>query len=502
MRRASSSPPRCRPPSRPGPRRAFGTSRPIQALRERHQTQAKILKLRLKGLGLPIIDHGSHIVPVIVGDPVHTKMLSDMLLENFGIYVQPINYPTVPRGTERLRFTPSPVHGPEETDRLVRAMEDEEHPEPAKQRGFDDYELRLGDIMRGERATMGKSLLDVQRELRIKATYISAIENADPSAFETPGFVAGYVRSYARYLGLEPDWAFRTFCEEGRFDLGTSMGTGAKGARPADARGSGLRDPFTEPTVSFIPKGEARLSRLEPAAIGSLAVLLALTGALGYGGWSVLREVQRVQLTPVDQVPGVLAEISPLAEPSAVFAPAETAAVAPSPEIFDRLYRPQTLDAPVLVPRDGPIATLDPASVGVLADDPRERMLALSRGGAPELAGQEVNRAIAQALMGVDQGAETDAAPGVQVTAQPPEVALFAVQPSWVRVQQADGTIILEKILEAGERFVLPHVAQPHPPLAQHLPPQVAADHGGLGAGGGRRADHRADHDQHADTPT
>ena len=92
-------------------------------LREKHQEQAKILKMRLKGLGLPIIDHGSHIVPVIVGDPVHTKKLSDMLLSDFGIYVQPINFPTVPRGTERLRFTPSPVHGPLEIDALVKAMD-------------------------------------------------------------------------------------------------------------------------------------------------------------------------------------------------------------------------------------------------------------------------------------------------------------------------------------------------------------------------------------------
>ena len=94
-----------------------------QSLRDQHQSQAKILKMRLKGLGLPIIDHGSHIVPVIVGDPVHTKKLSDMLLSAYGIYVQPINFPTVPRGTERLRFTPSPVHGPKEIDALVKAMD-------------------------------------------------------------------------------------------------------------------------------------------------------------------------------------------------------------------------------------------------------------------------------------------------------------------------------------------------------------------------------------------
>ena len=93
------------------------------ALRARHQTQATILKYRLKGLGLPIIDHGSHIVPLFVGDPKHTKKLSDMLLTDHGIYVQPINYPTVPRGTERLRFTPSPVHGPREIDALVKALD-------------------------------------------------------------------------------------------------------------------------------------------------------------------------------------------------------------------------------------------------------------------------------------------------------------------------------------------------------------------------------------------
>ncbi len=94
-----------------------------QALRDRQQANARILKMRLKGLGLPIIDHGSHIVPVHVGDPVHCKALSDLLLEEDGIYVQPINFPTVARGTERLRFTPSPVHGSADIDVLVRALD-------------------------------------------------------------------------------------------------------------------------------------------------------------------------------------------------------------------------------------------------------------------------------------------------------------------------------------------------------------------------------------------
>jgi 5-aminolevulinate synthase len=94
-----------------------------QHLRDAQQLHARILKDRLKAIGLPLIDHGSHIVPVHVGNPVHCKALSDMLLEKFGIYVQPINFPTVPRGTERLRFTPSPVHDAAQIDTLVKAMD-------------------------------------------------------------------------------------------------------------------------------------------------------------------------------------------------------------------------------------------------------------------------------------------------------------------------------------------------------------------------------------------
>ncbi|GGW22760.1 5-aminolevulinate synthase 1 [Gemmobacter lanyuensis] len=102
---------------------AFLKTEEGQKLRDAQQLHARILKMRLRGLGLPIIDNGSHIVPVHVGNPVHCKMLSDMLLEHFGIYVQPINFPTVPRGTERLRFTPSPVHDSRQIDAVVKAMD-------------------------------------------------------------------------------------------------------------------------------------------------------------------------------------------------------------------------------------------------------------------------------------------------------------------------------------------------------------------------------------------
>jgi len=92
-------------------------------LRVAHQERAATLKQRFAEAGIPVMESESHIVPVFVGDPNHTKMISDILLEEHGIYVQPINYPTVPKGTERLRFTPSPDHDDGMMDALVTAMD-------------------------------------------------------------------------------------------------------------------------------------------------------------------------------------------------------------------------------------------------------------------------------------------------------------------------------------------------------------------------------------------
>ena len=311
-------------------------------------------------------------------------------------------------------------------------------PEVDKPKGFDDFDIRLGDLMRGERATLGKSLLDVQRELKIKATYIAAIENADISAFETQGFVAGYVRSYARYLGMDPDASFARFCKEAGFQVAHGMSAAASTASVSAARSravaSEYRDPLSNPNASFVPRAESAFARIEPGAVGSVIVLLALIGALGYGGWSVLQEVQRVQLAPVDQAPTVVAEIDPLGNvrgdaPLIRSAP-EAEVSAASGEITDRLYRPEALDVPVLTSRDGPIAAINPRAVPPVA-------------GATDLSvlpGDEPLQVVALA------------SPGVEV---------LAVRPSWVRVSSADGTVLFEKILDAGERYLVPAMEEP-----------------------------------------
>lgn len=308
--------------------------------------------------------------------------------------------------------------------------------EDDKPKGFDDFELRLGDLMRGERATLGKSLLDVQRDLKIKATYIAAIENADLSAFETPGFVAGYLRSYARYLGIDPEWAFERFSHEAGYKVSHGLSAAAATSQPGRPRVRVEYDePLANPNAIYIPRGETFWSQVEPGALGSVGVLVALIAVIGYGGWSILQEVQKVQLAPVDEAPSVLAEIDPL-QPAGVplagqAAPAALTEVAsaesPSEDPLDRLYRPQALEVPVLTARDGPIAAIDPDQTGVLA-------------GAGDSA---IDDAIDQALGG-----------DVQVVAQADAgVEILAVRPAWVQIGAPDGTVLFEKILDAGERY-------------------------------------------------
>lgn len=91
--------------------------------RQAQRHNVKSVRSKLDAIGVPHIDNPSHIIPVMVGDPVKCKYISDRLLAEHGIYIQPINYPTVPKGTERLRITPSPVHSAEDIAHLIDALE-------------------------------------------------------------------------------------------------------------------------------------------------------------------------------------------------------------------------------------------------------------------------------------------------------------------------------------------------------------------------------------------
>ena len=326
---------------------------------------------------------------------------------------------------------------------------------PANPPGFDDYELRLGDVMRGERATLGKSLLDVQRELRIRASYVAAIENCDISAFDAPSFIAGYVRSYAKYLGMDPDWTFRRFCEESGFQPTHGMAPAASGPKPT-RRPSDPAEALANPKALFIPQPESFWSTVEPRAVGSVFVLAVLAAGLGYGGWAVLQEVQKVNLTPGDQSPAVVTVLDPTQEatlPTPMAGDELALAELPQPEGLDRAFRPATLEVPVLTARDTPIAAIDPGLPAKVEAVPAEKRFAAMDYG-PQRPGMP------QPAM---QVADAQTEPGVVRTVAPdaPAVELLAARPAWVRVTSADGTVLLEKTLDAGERFALPALEQP-----------------------------------------
>ena len=312
--------------------------------------------------------------------------------------------------------------------------------------GFDSFELRLGDELRGERATLGKSLLDVQRDLRIKASYIAAIENCDLTVFENTGFLAGYVRSYARYLELDPESTYARFCAESNFkgahaDLGRRREGGDK-ARVSAINASAVND--FNPVFGNALGGQSR--SIDLSAFGPLFIIVALIAGLIFGGWTLLKDIQRVDIAPIEQSPVVLdtveiAGFSDGADTSTLDRSAEQAMD------LNRLYSNRALSVPVVTPRDGPIGAINSQMVSSFA--------------APIVPGADSGALVEnQAIVAAVETLAEIGNPQVTVAEHDPLISLFAQQEAWVRVSAADGSVLFEKVLAAGEEYTLPARAE------------------------------------------
>ena len=323
-----------------------------------------------------------------------------------------------------------------------------------KPKGFDDFELKLGDTLRGERATLGKSLVEVQNELKIKAAYISAIENCDPLAFDTPGFVAGYVRSYARYLNLDPDEVFSKFCSESGFATVHGMSDKASTVKP-DKNSALLPtdnfidgdELFNKSPTAIVDNSSKTFDKIEPGAIGSLAALICIVCGIGYGGLTLFNQIQTVEISPSDASPVVLTEISSelvTEENIDNFTASKT-----TNDQLDRLYRPQALEVPVLTARDGPISTLDPSF--------SKNFEMQQRSNFSETASNRSESNLTEQVLRINIEE-----PSIQVVQDlPPSVAVLVTENAWVQITAADGTVIYENIMLPGEEFVLPQLEVP-----------------------------------------
>ena len=320
-------------------------------------------------------------------------------------------------------------------------------------KGFDDFELKLGDTLRGERATLGKSLVEVQNELKIKAAYISAIENCDPIAFDTPGFVAGYVRSYARYLNLNPDEVFAKFCAESGFTTVHGMSNKASSIKsntdsallPSENFIDGEKL-FSKSPTAILDNSAKTFDKIEPGSIGSLVALICVVCGIGYGGLNLFNQIQTVEISPSEASPIVLTEISSGLLREDLNNP-KTSGV--TIDQLDRLYRPQALDVPVLTARDAPISTLDPSFSNNFAM--KEEL------NIPEIATNGSEAGITEKLL--SDGFEEVSIQVVQDL--PPSIAVLVAESAWVQITAADGTVIYENIMLPGEEFVLPQLEVP-----------------------------------------
>jgi hypothetical protein len=359
-----------------------------------------------------------------------------------------------------------------------------------KVNGFDSYTLLLGEELRGERATLGKSLLQVQKDLKIKAAYISAIENCDLDAFPNKGFVAGYIRSYARYLNLNPEEIYERFCTESGF-------SSQDGSRRLDStdryKNRGLKDYNIETHLDWKPS-YVGLQEVDSSLFSRsywffwpfLVASLILFG-ISFGAWKVLIDIQKLKIVPADNLPMIMSEMN-LQSPEVLSENKLNRYQFARKEFEANEYKvseSSKLVAPQVSYRDGPIMHLQIEDVGVLGTNSTklDRSLPILSSSVGSVREVLVNRfdfgsvpefGVSSSVKTVEAGVKPDQlvnsksaledyqrpqqgiiSPhkenGVVVEQSETTLNIFAVNPSWIRIKDEGRKIVVERILKAGE---------------------------------------------------
>ena len=310
-------------------------------------------------------------------------------------------------------------------------------PEKLELRGYDSYTVTLGDKLRGERATLGKTLDDIQKETRLRIEFLLGIENADITAFPAPSFIAGYVRSYASHLNLDPDECFNQFCKESGF-IGLQSEIDGKKRNKVIKPTKLLDEPILNPQIQKKKINNGILNNFSFSGLFSLTALLILILGLGYGGVTVLNEVQKVNLSPINQSPSVQSISSTSIDENSFFNDFDSnnTNIASNSDL-EEFYRPTELVLPLMTPRDGPISAIDPAISGVYVEDKNS---VISKSNQEDIIEVKKNPQVIEE----DQ----------------PSVYVVAQKPAWVRIYEPNGNILFENILDTGQRYEVPQSAQ------------------------------------------
>lgn len=334
-------------------------------------------------------------------------------------------------------------------------------------RGYDDYPVTLGDEMRGQRASLGKTLLDAEFDLRIKANQLRAIEDADLEGFPNMSVVAGYVRSYARYLGMDAEEAYRRFCAESGYrsptaSLGTHREAGTSRPLPG---GTGFGTDLTRSRFAVRPAPARLGARVSLGGLTSALALLGLIGGLGYGGYALLQDIQRVGFAPLPQAPEIIAE-APLIAPPAVEG---TLTAGPDASAYERdgillAAAPAELPPPALPGRDGPISAIDPDTSGLFAPSraaAAEMPVSAEeqRGSEPGFRSPDGPNGGFRLTLSPEEAALAEPVLTAALSAAPPKVVLHATEEAWIRVRDGEA-VIFEGTLPPGGQYEVPRRVQ------------------------------------------